>query len=453
MYQALRVSIFAALFFSGEKIPAQNLQNLFLENAVALARENKPVLRGYAVEEKINAARVVETRLRRSIKLNASAEAQVNPFLPASVVPVGQFNLQNPTDETRAIRFGTWWQAGIGLTASLSLFDASINAQIREQELQSRLTANSREEAETNIIAAVVRAYYAVLLADEEIRLVESDLKRANIFLTDAGQRQSEGAALPADVNTARMQVNDAQLRLEQARENGRLARENILFCMGLPIERATELTLGETLAGVLSRSEATANEQFDEASAEQNRPDLRGLLLDDQLQNLKIETEKARLKPTLNASAFLGLNNLSDEVPLFSENSWYSNGNVALRLNVPLSERWELKKRTQALALKQQLNAAQLDDLRQQLRQKFASAYSAFSLARRQLLIRQNDIALATSNLELARANYTGGGGLASAFTDAETTLQQKQFAWLQTACNLLLADLDMRLARGELK
>ncbi len=453
MNQILRIYVFAAFLINAVKIPAQELQNLSLETAAALARTNKPALRKYPVEEQINAARMAETRLRRGVKLGAAAEAQVNPFLPASIIPVGQFNLQNPNDETRAIRFGTWWQAAFGLTASVALIDATTGAQLREQEFQYRLTENERKTTETNVVAEVIRAYYALLLAGEEVRFLESDLKRANTFLSDAEQRRSGGSGLPADVNTAQLLVNDAQLRFEQARENQRLALENLLFSMGLPAEQAGELRLGETLQDILAKTEAASNERFDPATAEQNRPDLQRLILDDLLQNLKTETEKARLKPTLTANAYLGLNNFSDETPLFTENSWFANGNAALRLNVPLSERWELKKRIQALSLKQQQNAAQRDELRRQARHEFESAYSAFALAKRQLPIRRNDIGLAASNLELAQARYTGGGGLASEITDAETTVQQKQYAWLQTAYNLLLAELEMRLARGEVR
>lgn len=448
--------IFAAgtvFLFIPAKNGAQNLQSLTLENAVALAHENNPALRTFAVEEQITNARLTETKLQRGIKLNAGADAQVNPFLPASFVPVGQFDLQNPTDETRAIRFGTWWQAALGVTASKTLFDASLNAQLREQEFRNLLTANDLEQAKTNVSLEVARAYYAILLAEEEIRYLESDLNRANSFLTDAEQRQSGGAALIADVNSARLQLNDAQLRLEQALENRDLARKNLLFHMGLPLERVAGLTLGETLTAILEKIESAANDRFDPAAAEQNRPDLRQLVLDNRLQSLKIETEKSRLKPTLSASAFLGMNNFSDKTPLFAENSWFSNGNVALRLNVPLSGHWELKKHTLPLSLKQQQNDARLDDLRRQLRFEFESARSAYTLAKRQMPIRRNDIALAQANLDLARAKYGGGGGLASDVTEAETALQQKQFAWLQTAFNLLLAELNMRQVRGELK
>lgn len=453
MNQILRPYAFVALLITAVKTPAQDLQNLSLETAVTLAMENKPALRVYTVQEKINEARLAEARLYRGVKLSAGIDAQANPFLPASIIPVGQFNLQNPTDETRAIRFGTWWQAAAGLTASLSLIDAAAGARLREQAFQSRLTANERRAAESNVATGVIQAYYTLLIAGEEVRFLESDLKRAKAFLGEAEQRRSGGAALPADVNTAQMQVNDAQMRLEQANANRRLSLENLLFHMGLPAERAAGLRLSETLQDILTKMEAAAIERFDPASAEQNRPDLQQLGLDDQLQNLKTATEKARLKPTLTAGAYLGLNNFSDELPLFAENSWFANGNIGLQLNLPLSERWELKKRTEALALKQQQNATQRDELRRQARHEFESAYIAFSLAKQQLSLRRNDITLAGANLEFARARYAGGNGLASEITDAESALQQKQYAWLQTVYDLLLAELNLRLAKGEVK
>lgn len=453
MNQILRPYAFVALLITAVKTPAQDLQNLSLETAVTLAMENKPALRVYTVQEKINEARLAEARLYRGVKLSAGINAQANPFLPASIIPVGQFNLQNPTDETRAIRFGTWWQAAAGLTASLSLIDAAAGARLREQEFQNRLTANERRAAESNVATDVIQAYYTLLIADEEVRFLESDLKRAKAFLGEAEQRRSGGAALPADVNTAQMQVNDAQIRLEQANANRRLSLENLLFHMGLPAERAAGLRLSETLQDILTKMEAAAIERFDPASAEQNRPDLQQLGLDDQLQNLKTATEKARLKPTLTAGAYLGLNNFSDELPLFAENSWFANGNIGLQLNLPLSECWELKKRTEALALKQQQNATQRDELRRQARHEFESAFSSFSLAKRQLPLRRNDIELAGANLEFAQARYAGGNGLASEITDAESALQQKQYAWLQTVYNLLLAELNLRQAKGEVK
>ncbi|MFN5237190.1 MAG: hypothetical protein ACK5FV_08500, partial [Bacteroidota bacterium] len=95
---------------------AQDLSALTLEQALKSALENQPSERAFRIENQISTAQVDKARLQKNLKLNGNVDMQANPFLPASVVPVGQFNVQNPTDETRAIRFGTWWQATAGVT-------------------------------------------------------------------------------------------------------------------------------------------------------------------------------------------------------------------------------------------------------------------------------------------------------------------------------------------------
>lgn len=111
-YSLLMVPVMAG------KSHAQDLSALTLEQALKSALENQPSERAFRIENQMNAAQVDKARLQKNLKLNGSVDMQANPFLPASVVPVGQFNVQNPTDETRAIRFGTWWQATAGVTAT-----------------------------------------------------------------------------------------------------------------------------------------------------------------------------------------------------------------------------------------------------------------------------------------------------------------------------------------------
>jgi outer membrane protein len=434
-------------------VQAQSLQNISIEAAVTLAKANKPALRTYAIDAQIAQAQVTETRLRRNLKVSGTADAQVTPFLPASVVPVGQFSPVNPTDETRTIRFGTWWQATVGVNATKTLYDATIRAQEQEQAFQARLSQNNQALAETEVAVGVCRAYYALLLADEELRWLSADSVRTALLLRDAQQKQGGGTGLAAEVNEAQMQVNDRQMALEQARQNRKAAAQTFAFRIGVPVERSAEMTLNESLATLLPKISATANEQFDAGALAQNRAEFRQLALDNQLQALKIQTEAARLKPVVNASAFLGLNNLTNEVPFVAENSWFSNGNAAIRVTLPLSERWEWKKRTPQYDLKQQQNALRLADLDQQARLDFETVRDQYQLAKRQLPLRQRDLDLAQSSLALAGAALEGGGGLVSGVVNAQNTLQQKQYAYWQTAYNLLLAELDMRRIRGEVR
>lgn len=443
---------FLTVFCLTGKLYAQDLNALTLEQALKSALENQPSERAFGIENQINAAQVDRARLQKNLKLNGSLDMQANPFLPASVVPVGQFNVQNPTDETRAIRFGTWWQATAGVTATKSLYDAGLNARIREQVFQADITENNHTLNRQNIALELTKAWYALLLSNEETSFLKENYRKTDELLKDALNRRDGGAATESAVINARMQLNNARIQLEQAEGGRQRSTETLLYWMGVPPGRAGEAVVKGTLAEALSPLEKTTPPSFDAVSAAASRPEIQQFVLDNRLQQLRLETEKANLKPTLSAFAFFGMNNLTNDVPLVAENSWFSNGNIGLQMKIPVSAYREQEKQQLPITLRQQYNAARQEEFLNQARWEYEQARTAFLTARQQLVIRKDDIDLARQNLELVSNSLKGGAGLPSDVLSAQTALREKEFNWLQTAGDLLLADLALRKASGKL-
>jgi outer membrane protein TolC len=365
---------------------------------------------------------------------------------------VGQFNVQNPTDETRAIRFGTWWQATAGVTATKSLYDAGLNARIREQVFQADITENNHTLNRQNIALELTKAWYALLLSNEETSFLKENYRKTDELLKDALNRRDGGAATESAVINARMQLNNARIQLEQAEGGRQRSTETLLYWMGVPPGRAGEAVVKGTLAEALSPLEKTTPPSFDAVSAAASRPEIQQFVLDNRLQQLRLETEKANLKPTLSAFAFFGMNNLTNDVPLVAENSWFSNGNIGLQMKIPVSAYREQEKQQLPITLRQQYNAARQEEFLNQARWEYEQARTAFLTARRQLVVRKDDIDLARQNLELVSNSLKGGAGLPSDVLSAQTALREKEFNWLQTAGDLLLADLALRKASGKL-
>jgi outer membrane protein TolC len=443
---------FLTVFCLTGKLYAQDLNALTLEQALKSALENQPSERAFGIENQINSAQVDRARLQKNLKLNGSLDMQANPFLPASVVPVGQFNVQNPTDETRAIRFGTWWQATAGVTATKSLYDAGLNARIREQVFQADITENNHTLNRQNIALELTKAWYALLLSNEETSFLKENYRKTDELLKDALNRRDGGAATESAVINARMQLNNARIQLEQSEGGRQRSTETLLYWMGVPPGRAGEAVVKGTLAEALSPLEKTTPPSFDAVSAAASRPEIQQFVLDNRLQQLRLETEKANLKPTLSAFAFFGMNNLTNDVPLVAENSWFSNGNIGLQMKIPVSAYREQEKQQLPITLRQQYNAARQEEFLNQARWEYEQARTAFLTARRQLVVRKDDIDLARQNLELVSNSLKGGAGLPSDVLSAQTALREKEFNWLQTAGDLLLADLALRKASGKL-
>lgn len=70
-------------------LKGQNVQNLSLQSAVALALENKPALKSLDLDAQISTARVAEIKLKKQLQVSGRADIQINPLLPASVIPIG----------------------------------------------------------------------------------------------------------------------------------------------------------------------------------------------------------------------------------------------------------------------------------------------------------------------------------------------------------------------------
>lgn len=428
----------------------QNLQNLTLPDAIQLALENKPGLKTFDLDAQLVAAKTEVLKLKRQPQVSAAVDVQLNPVLQTSVIPVGVFNPALGSDATATVRFGTLWQNAAGITAVQTLYDPSIAAQIREQEFQKQLIAADREITAADLRLEVASAFYAVLIATEELAFAEADSARAQQFFEETRKRQEGGKLLQNELNSASISLNTAVLTLERARLNRQQLLKNLCFRMGVDPKRAVEISFSGNLAALLKQMEGQNLASFDAAALEQNRPELRQLFLDTEWQNLKIEVEKQRTAPTLSATAYAGANNLSDDAPFFAENSWFGNVFIGLKLNVPISAYWQQRKYFPQYRLKQQQNVLEAAALKAQYQNDFENARLNHALALRTMEVRMRDLELTRQNVQLIRDRFNEGVALPSAVLSAETTVQQTQYNYLRSAYDLLLADLELRRVLG---
>ena len=448
---SIHIIHFLSLTLPGFAI-GQTLQNLTLPDAIQFALENKPGLKTFELESQIAASKTEVLKLKRQPQVSAAVDVQLNPVLQTSVIPVGAFNPALGSDATATVRFGTLWQNAAGITVSQTLYDPSIAAQIREQEFQQQLIAADQEKTAKTIAVEVAGAYYAVLIAGEELAFAEADSARAQQFYDETRKRQAGGKLLQNEVNTAALSLNAARLTLERARLNRQQLLKNLCFRMGVDPIRAVEVVLSGNLAYFLKQIEGQSLATFNAGALEQNRPELRQLFLDTEWQNLKMQTEQTRKALKLSATAYAGANNLTDDAPFFAENSWFGNVFVGLKLSVPISEYWQQQKYLPQYRLKQQQNALKSEDLKQQFQNDFENARLNYELASRTMSVRLQDLELTKQNAQLIRDRFKEGVALASAVLNAETTIQQTQFNYLRSAYDLLLADLDLRRTLGML-
>ncbi len=445
------IQISLLLLISGPLV-GQNLQNLTLIEAIQMALQNKPRLKSFELKSQIEASKTEVLKLQRQPVVSGQLDVQLNPVLQTSVIPVGVFNPALGSDATASVRFGTLWQNSAGIQVSQSLYDPSITAQIREQEFQQQFIAADREKTTEEITLEVVKAYYAISIAMEELVFATADSIRASLLYEQTRTRLEGGKVLQNELNATLMSLNAASLALNRSRFNGQLLLKNLCYTIGISPDRSTEIRLADDLNSFLEQARAQGLAKYDATAVEQTRPELRQLYLDSEWQNLKIRTAQTLTAPTLSAIGYAGANNLSDDAPFFTESSWFGNVFVGLKLSVPISEYWQEQKREAPYRLKQQQNVIDVLELKQRFQNDFENARLNFELASQTMIVRLQDLELSKQNVELVRERFNEGMVLPSNMLDEETAVQQIQYNYLRSAYDLLLAALEIQRTLGNL-
>ena len=221
------VAFLGSSLLAGAQTSAPTPQNLTLPDAVRVAREKNPTVQAadayaQAVREGIaeaEAARLPRVDFSESFTrgnnlvyvfggLMTERQFTPNDFAPNFLnapPPLGIFRTQ--------------------FTAGLPLYDAGQTGRgIRDAKLSAQCAKETVQRTRQEVIFHVVKAYTDELLARENARVVEAEVKTAQLDPHRAEARQEEGQAVPSDLLSVQVREAQAQEDLLQARNAVNLA-------------------------------------------------------------------------------------------------------------------------------------------------------------------------------------------------------------------------------------
>jgi outer membrane protein len=277
-----------------------------------------------------------------------------------------------------------------------------------------------------NVALQAEASYFAYQAANALLDADRLTVAEADTNLVSARQRNQGGVATIADVLQAQTVLSQAQLDLETAEGNARIARGGLAVAMGLPANARFDLTpVTDSLA--ISSSSASVDTLIDRALA--LRPDLAALRAQIQQAQAEVSVARSAELPSLTLGAtfgktysdvntFQGLNygiTLGVAIPIF---------NLARPYNVTAAEAEVDAARARASLLRIQVG-----------QQVYTSYYSLLTASQRS---RTADVLLASAiqSDEVARARYRAGVGTIVDLITAEAALssaraQQSQARW----------------------
>jgi outer membrane protein/protease secretion system outer membrane protein len=181
-----------------------------------------------------------------------------------------------------------------------------------------------------NLVVRVAGAYFESLMADEQLELVQAQIKTYTALVDAAQKGLAAGSGTRTDVDDAKARLDMATAQELEARQSQDLTRRQLQLLVNQPVNQIAKL---DVAALKLSAPEPANLEDWTRR-AEQASPEIRALQARLEAARREVSKSQAAHLPTLDAVAQWS-NSGSENITRV--NSRYENKTLGLQLNIPL--------------------------------------------------------------------------------------------------------------------
>ncbi len=283
----------------------------------------------------------------------------------------------------------------------------------------------------------VKKAYFALILAQENLSTIQEALQSARAHHKDAQLAYQEGLVTKADVLAAEVRVLELEEQRIEAENQISSAGDNLKFLLGL--KEDTRIIPSDSL-GIPSTSIAEVDENF----ALTQRYDLRAVRLQAQATRRVTWMKRSGWLPRLNAFATIEWN----AAQAFSKDA--SNWSVGFQLQWNLFDglgHWGRTRQAVAQASEMETRVHQLQE---QAKMELHKARRAVQAAKKRLQVATTAVKQAQESLRIVEARYEEGLEKTSDLLDAEARLTQAKLRLLKAKHDYNVALSELEFARG---
>ena len=428
---------FIFVFFLTSIIHAQETQNKYaftLEEAITHALENN--------YQAINASRDIDAAKKKKWEtttiglpqVNANVNYQNNFVLQKSVVPAEFFG-GNP-GEFQEVEFGTKHNMTANATLSQLIFDGSYLVGLQSAKVYLQISENAKEKTDLEIREIVTNAYGNVLLANESVKVLESNKKTLDQTLFETQETFKNG--LIEEENVEQLQITQSQVNssLSNAKRRSEIAMNMLKLVLGIDIEN--EVTLKDNL-------DQLANQNIDLAALSsefnvQENIDYKIGLNTQESNRLLLKLEKSKALPNLAANVNFGYNTFGNEFTMFNnDQKWFNYSNLGVALNIPIFSSLGRSARTQQAKIAYEQSKTQLKETEQQLLLGYQTAKNNYEYSIEQYQVSKENLHLAERIERKQGVKFKEGLSSSFEYTEAQRQLYSAQQTYLQSMIDVI--------------
>lgn len=423
---------------------AQSTQ-ITLKECVQNALANKQNIMQAKTDIVIANLKELENKAKFLPEIALAYDYKYNPIIASQIIPVGQFG-QVPTNENRAIQFGTNWQQNAGITVNQPLIDATIKSRIKESKINEQIAVTNVKQKEEELKYEVIQSYNSVLILDYEKQAAIKDTMRSFAAYGIISSKFNEGKTLKTELNEALINHNKNLLSLNKTIAAITNEKIYLSFLTNLPLEKLLNATFNEIPNPIFKTVSNESNVRFDSLVAFQQ------ITLRQKLLQQQMVSEKAKQQPTLRFQGFLGANQYTQTLNPVQANSWFGTSYIGFSIGLPIL--LKDKATNNKKQLQTQLTGLQYEknELQANVSKNILQANEAIVSLSKEIAVSEDNIMLLEENLSINKDRYLSGKITTSELNQQEKELQRETILNNQLKRKLIKFQIELLYAVGKI-
>lgn len=441
------IAIVLTMLLLGDTIIAQEKSSFSLDQAKAYALENNYNNQKSKLDIKIAKKKIAETRAIGLPQVNAEAKVQKFLDIPISLAPANAFNPAAPEGELAELQFGLNYNNSVGISASQLIFDGSYIVGLQAARAYKNVAVNNQAKTEVELKEAVTQAYFTVLVAEENTKILTESFETTKSMLTESEALYREGIVEEQNVDQLKLTVNELKVSVGVANGQIEFARKLLNLQLGIDIDSSIILTndidfFVNNINLEPLQKEFKASSHIDFQLVEGNV----------RLMQLNLRKEKYSFLPSLNMFFNHQQQNMNNDFDMFSGGDFYPSTVVGASLTLPiLTSGSRLAKMSQAkieydkAKIDAEMAEQNLNYQSQLAKSNYETEYETFSNQK--------------SNLELSKKiydktikKYKEGIASSTELSQIQNQYLNSQGKYIQSLLNVLKAQSELQKSFGNL-
>ena len=414
--------------------------SLSLDQALEMALQKNTTILNAALDIDYAETQVNEIKAQGLPQVSGSADYSHTFKIPTQIIP-GDFVGQPGT--TIATQFGVPFNVNVGVGASQLLFDGTFFLGLKAASEFVNISKLSASASEIDIKEGVTKAYYMVLISQQNIAQLSASLANIKKLQSETEQLYKAGFAEKLDVDRLTLSVSNLEININKLQNQAKLAKQLLLNTIGVDVNQ--ELTLTSKIPGEPTSDSYTAVFNPD------NRIEIKLIDQQHELNQLNLKRYKMGYFPSLYGNFSYGSSTFASDGK-FGElgDDWYGNGRYAVSLNVPIFDGlYKKAKMDQAkIDFKKTENTKQQALLGMNL--QVGQAKTNYLNALKTIELQKKSQDLAESIFNTTKIKFKEGIGSSFEMINAESELTQANTNYLNALYELNVARIDLNKALG---